>query len=272
MSDILERLGLKRRKSRRERLQEAVSEGLESVVEGSRRNAPKMTKAAARRAKKARERAGDAAETLRERAGDVAHSAADAGTEASEQLSALLAALGSKATDWEAVASSLLGDLQEGAADVGERAGEKVEGAKKAMKKRAKKRGRGYPAITTWLLRMGVGVWFVQSLRNKDLTAYIDYEAGEQMRAASEGHPVAWYKDLLDEFMIPNASLVAMGMVAGTALAAIGYITGINRRLAALLGILLSGNKMMVEYKDEELRGQNLVAMLAQLLLLRTGG
>ncbi|HEX8684300.1 MAG TPA: YtxH domain-containing protein [Ardenticatenaceae bacterium] len=241
-----------------------------------------------------RTQATDAAESVGERVSDAAGSVRDTSTEARERVSgatssatadasaavaAAVAALASLNLDWEAILKSLHHDAESAVPEKGdaEQAGkaakkEAKKGKEKAKAKAKKRKGRKFPGFWIWLLRLGIGYLFVERLRSRDIPAYVDHEAADQMRQQATSHPVAWYKDLLDTLFIPNASIFAAATVAAEVLAALGLLTGVNRRLSALLGLTLAGNDLLAEYQDADERSQNVLLVLAQLLLLRTGG
>lgn len=174
----------------------------------------------------------------------------------------MLAALGALTADWD--------ELQEATREevARRRAQRKWEAAIEEGVKGEKQRARR----SRWwnrLLRLGVSAWFVQSLREKDLAEYIDYGAGEQMRMAALGHPIAGYKAFLEEVLIPNARWVALAEVVGTVFSIIGALTGIKRRLAGLVGIAVSGHQLSMNYRDALQRALHGLMIVIQLLALR---
>ncbi len=311
MQNLLYALGLKK-KSRREKVQDAVTDTVHSIadsvdelVDDTRRKGPRMARRARKRFKaaekgaskavdSAKEQVADAAESVSERVSDAAESVRDTSTEARERVSgaassatadasaavaAAVAALASLNLDWEAILKSLHRDVERAVPEKGnaEQAGraakqEAKKSKEKAKAKAKKRKGRKFPGFWIWLLRLGIGYLFVERLRSRDIPAYVDHEAADQMRQQAQSHPVAWYKDLLDTLFIPNASIFAAVTVAAEVLAALGLLTGVNRRLSALLGLAVAGNDLLAEVQDADERGQNVLLVLAQLLLLRTGG
>jgi hypothetical protein len=326
MMDILAKLGLRKQKSRREKVQDAVSGTIHNLADTvdelvkEVRKSPKATskapvnlkevsqqvsKVAGQVKEQASEVVGQVAEQASEVAGQVKEQASDVAGQVADKASrvtgksqkatpdplsavtaaasqikstgdlkmeALLTALGALTANWDDIAHKLSEEL--GETLDGDRKQKKDEKDKKETKvKKAKKaKERVFPTFWIWMLRLGVGLWFVERLRSRDNFAYIDHGAGDRMREQSENHPIDWYKELLDTLFIPNASLFAVIIVFAESLAALGYLTGINRRFAALVGLTISGNELLGDYKDHDKRGQNLIATLAQALLLRTGG
>jgi hypothetical protein len=254
VNDLLYRLGIKKKRTRTEKVKDAFSEAIHTVADS-------LDEIKAESRKRTVE--------TREHATGAISKGVDA---TSARSAAMLAALGALTADWDDIAKSLADQMTERIPS-----GEEVQAASTRAGKAARKavgrkrKRRRYPGFWLWLLRLGTGFWFIEHLRDTDMAAYIDHGAEDRMRQASEGHPVAWYKDLLDNTFIPNASFFAAGEIVATALAAVGYITGANRRLAALLGLLTTSNYLLLDYQDADKRGQNLVLLLAQLLLFRTG-
>ncbi|MDQ4077618.1 MAG: hypothetical protein M3220_15395 [Chloroflexota bacterium] len=259
-----------------------VAKEVQKRAEKARKEAPKAAKKAKKTAEKAgkearqlaeqaRHQASDIAETVRERTEEPREGAVEAVMQgaqtASTKTASLLAALGALTADWDEIAKSLVEELTPPLPSE-----EKVEKRTKKAVQKLQKQQRALPGFWVGLLRFGVGFWYIDHLRDKDLSAYVNTEAVEQMRAASEGHPVQWYKELLDDTLIPNASLVAVAEIVGSALVALGYVTGINRRFASLLGFFISANNLLTTYRDQDKRGEHLVLALTHLLLLRTGG
>jgi ElaB/YqjD/DUF883 family membrane-anchored ribosome-binding protein/uncharacterized membrane protein YphA (DoxX/SURF4 family) len=290
----------------------SIADSLDELIDDTRKKGPRMARrarkrfhAAEKKAEKAvdsaRERVADAADTVRTQAaetvetvqervsdtvgtvrdtstearGRVSGAAASASSDASAKIATAVAALSALNLDWDAIFKTMSKELEAAMPDKedAEKAGKVAKKQAKKVKAKAKKRrGRSYPGLWIWLLRLGIGYLFIERLRSRDIATYIDHEAGEEMRQQTTNHPVAWYKDLLDNLFIPNASIFASITVAAEALAALGFITGVNRRLASLLGLLVSGNELLLEYQDHDKRGQNILMVLSQLLLLRTGG
>lgn len=288
-----------------------IADSLDELVDDTRKRGPRMARRARKGFKSvekqaskvvdsAKERVTDAtegvraqatdtADTLRNQASDAAESVRDtstearervsgaatsASTEASAKMAAAVAALSALNLDWEAIFKTLGKELDAALPDKedAQQVGKAAKRQAKQVKAKARKRRRSYPGFWIWLLRLGIGYLFIERLRSRDIATYIDHEAGEAMREQTTNHPVAWYKDLLDNLFIPNASIFASITVATEVLAALGFITGVNRRLAGLLGLLVTGNSLLQDYQNHDKRGQNILMVLSQLLLLRTGG
>jgi hypothetical protein len=184
----------------------------------------------------------------------------------------MLAALGALTTDWDEIAKGLSEEIskhvpkEDAVAKRGRIAKERTQ---RVLKETV---SPSYPHLPVALLRMGIGYQQVEGLRQKDLAAYIDHGAADRYREAAKEHPIQWYKELLDTTFIPNASIAALAEIAATAISAVGYITGLNRRFASLLGVAVGANNLLADYKDPDKRSTNVVSLLAQLLLVRTGG
>ena len=104
-------------------------------------------------------------------------------------------------------------------------------------------------------LRIIVGVWFVKAVWTKLTLAYlwdaIPYPAvsprflafhPKRVAEFAAGNPVGWYKDFLEETVLPNSRLFATLQTFGEAAVGLGLILGLLTGLTALVGLFLSLN------------------------------
>jgi thiosulfate dehydrogenase (quinone) large subunit len=105
------------------------------------------------------------------------------------------------------------------------------------------------------LLRIVVGVWFVKAVWTKFTLAYLwdaipypvvspRFLAFHPKRIAefAAGNPVGWYKDFLEDTVLPNSRLFATLQTFGEAAVGLGLILGLLTGLTALVGLFLSLN------------------------------
>ena len=105
------------------------------------------------------------------------------------------------------------------------------------------------------LLRVVVGVWFVKAVWTKLTLAFLwgvipypmvapRFLAFQPKRVAefAAGNPVGWYKDFLEETVLPNSALFATLQTFGEAAVGLGLILGLLTGLTALVGLFLSLN------------------------------
>jgi thiosulfate dehydrogenase [quinone] large subunit len=105
------------------------------------------------------------------------------------------------------------------------------------------------------VLRIVVGAWFVKAVWTKLTIGFaagvIPYPAvsarflGFQPKRVAEfaaGNPVGWYKDFLEQTVVPHASLFATLQTYGEVAVGIGLILGLLTGLSALVGLFLAVN------------------------------
>ena len=105
------------------------------------------------------------------------------------------------------------------------------------------------------LLRVVVGAWFVKAVWTKLtyglIAGVIPYPmvsprflAFHPKRVAefAAGNPVVWYKDFLENTVLPHASVFATLQTFGEVAVGLGLLFGVLTRLAAAIGLLLAIN------------------------------
>lgn len=111
------------------------------------------------------------------------------------------------------------------------------------------------PQVWIVLLRLVVGGWFLKAVWTKLTVAWlwgsIPYLVvsprflGFHPKRVAEfaaGNPLPWYKDFLEQTVLPNATLFASLQAYGEACVGIGLVLGLFTGLAALIGLFLSVN------------------------------
>jgi thiosulfate dehydrogenase [quinone] large subunit len=115
--------------------------------------------------------------------------------------------------------------------------------------------GMIYPDRAMAVLRIVVGAWFLKAVWTKLTIAYaagvIPYPAvsprflGFQPKRVAEfaaGNPVGWYKDFLEQTVLPHSSLFATLQTYGEVAVGIGLVLGLLTGLSALVGLFLAVN------------------------------
>ncbi len=105
------------------------------------------------------------------------------------------------------------------------------------------------------LLRVVVGGWFLKAVWTKLSVAYawgvLPYLTvsprfiGFHPKRVAEfaaGNPIGWYKDFLEQTVLPHASLFATLQTWGEVAVGIGLVVGLVTRLSALVGLYLAVN------------------------------
>src|SRR5262245_32210713 len=112
-------------------------------------------------------------------------------------------------------------------------------------------------APDSWLalLRVVVGAWFLKAVWTKLTVGFawgmLPYPmvsprfVGFHPKRVAEfaaGNPVGWYKDFLEQTVLPHAALFATLQVWGEVAVGIGLTLGLATRLTALVGLYLAVN------------------------------
>jgi uncharacterized membrane protein YphA (DoxX/SURF4 family) len=105
------------------------------------------------------------------------------------------------------------------------------------------------------LLRVVAGAWFLKAVWTKlawelawGVLPYPTVSArfiGFHPKRVAEfaaGNPIGWYKDFLEQTVLPNAALFATLQVWGEVAVGIGLTLGFLTRLTALIGLYLAAN------------------------------
>ena len=104
------------------------------------------------------------------------------------------------------------------------------------------------------LLRIVVGAWFLKAVWTKLTIAgfwAIPYPAvsprflafhPKRVAEFAAGNPVGWYKDFLENVVLPNAALFAKLQTYGEVAVGVGLIVGLLTGLAAAIGLFLTLN------------------------------
>ena len=105
------------------------------------------------------------------------------------------------------------------------------------------------------LLRVVVGAWFLKAVWTKLALGFAwgvlpyptvssRFIAFHPKRVAefAAGNPIGWYKDFLEQTVLPNAALFATLQVWGEVAVGIGLTLGFLTRLTALVGLYLAVN------------------------------
>ncbi len=105
------------------------------------------------------------------------------------------------------------------------------------------------------LLRVVVGAWFVKAVWTKLTLAHlwgvIPYPAvsprflafhPKRVAEFASGNPIGWYKEFLEQIVIPHTKVFASFQAYGEACVGIGLVLGLFTGLSALLGLFLSVN------------------------------
>jgi thiosulfate dehydrogenase (quinone) large subunit len=136
---------------------------------------------------------------------------------------------------------------------------------------------RGTITAEQWLavLRIGVGLWWLESVRHKDLSSFLRGDAMNWVESLTRDHPVPAYARLIQRASLSSRRrrvATSWLVVAGEALVGTSLTLGVLTPLGALGGIFLNANYLLLAgLKDQGEQGQNLMMLLAEAVVLGSG-
>ncbi len=134
---------------------------------------------------------------------------------------------------------------------------------------------------TTWIsaadwfavLRIGTGLWWLESYRHKDKKAWLVDGAGIAWAASVAGkHRWPAVGRLFGAVVAPRARVVAYAVVFGELAVGIGLVAGFLTPVAAFAGIALNLVYLVLMISDWAEQGQNLMMILATAVVLGAHG
>ena len=128
-----------------------------------------------------------------------------------------------------------------------------------------------HPAEWLALLRIGVGLWWIESFRHKNKQAWFERGAGiNWARSVAEKHPWPFVRRGFDTVVAPRPKLMAYVVVYGELAIGLGLAFGFLTPVAAAAGLLLNTIYFVLMVKDWAEQGQNSMMALIELVVLGT--
>ncbi len=133
--------------------------------------------------------------------------------------------------------------------------------------------------MTTWLdgpewlavLRIGVGLWWVESFRHKNKEAWFQRNAGiNWARSVAEKHRWAFVRRGFESVVAPRPKVMSYVVVFGELAIGLGLVFGFLTPIAAVAGLLLNALYFVLMIHDWAEQGQNLMMALAEIVVLGT--
>lgn len=141
-----------------------------------------------------------------------------------------------------------------------------------------------HPERAVAVLRIVVGAWFLKAVWTK-LTlgvaaGVIPYPAvsprflafqPKRVAEFAAGNPVGWYKEFLEQTVLPHASLFATLQTYGEVAVGIGLVLGLLTGLSATVGLFLALNfGLATQWMSSGQQGFHLVLITSMLIFLVT--
>lgn len=128
-----------------------------------------------------------------------------------------------------------------------------------------------------WLafLRIGIGLWWLESVRHKDLRGFLRGSAMNWVEGLTRDHPVPPFAAMVRSVSLstPRRRIVTSWLVvAGELSAGISLALGFLTPAGAVVGLFLNFNYLLLAgLKDQGEQGQNLMMILIELVVFATG-
>lgn len=141
-----------------------------------------------------------------------------------------------------------------------------------------------HPERAVAVLRIVVGAWFLKAVWTKLTLGFaagvIPYPAvsprflafqPKRVAEFAAGNPVGWYKEFLEQTVLPHASLFATLQTYGEVAVGIGLILGLFTGLSALVGLFLALNfGLATQWMSFGQQGFHLLLTTSMLMFLVT--
>jgi thiosulfate dehydrogenase (quinone) large subunit len=124
-----------------------------------------------------------------------------------------------------------------------------------------------------WLavLRIGIGLWWLESWRHKNKDAWFERGSGISWAASvAEKHPWPFVKTAFDKIVAPRPKTMAYLVVFGELAIGLGLVAGFLTPIAAAAGLVLNVLYFVLMIKDWAEQGQNSMMALIEVVILGT--
>ncbi len=128
-------------------------------------------------------------------------------------------------------------------------------------------------SVEHWLaiLRIGLGLWWLESWRHKDKRAWFEQGAGINWAASvAEKHPWPLVRLSFQRLVPPRQRLASYLVVFGELAIGIGLTLGFLTPVAAVAGLVLNVVYFVLMIKDWAEQGQNSMMALIEVVILGT--
>lgn len=133
--------------------------------------------------------------------------------------------------------------------------------------------GTTWLSVAEWLavLRIGLGLWWIESFRHKDKAAWLVRGAGISWgQSVAEKHKWPFVKSGFDKVVAPHPKTMAYVVVFGELAIGLGLALGFLTPIAAVASILLNITYFVLMITDWAEQGQNLMMILIAVVVLGT--
>ncbi len=134
----------------------------------------------------------------------------------------------------------------------------------------------GWQTDAEWLaiLRIGLGLWWLESVRHKDLRSFLRGGSMGWVESLTKDHPIPAFARLIQRVSLssPRRRLVTSWLVvAGEFCVGVSLALGLLTYAGLVVGIFLNLNYLLLAgLKDQGEQGQNLMMLLISVVLFGT--
>jgi thiosulfate dehydrogenase [quinone] large subunit len=122
-----------------------------------------------------------------------------------------------------------------------------------------------------WLavLRIGIGLWWLESWRHKDRRAWFERAAGIEWAASvAETHPWPFVRRSFERLVLPRKRLASYAVVWTELAVGLGLTLGLLTPVAAAVGLFLNACYFVLMIRDWAEQGQNSMMALGEVVVL----
>jgi thiosulfate dehydrogenase [quinone] large subunit len=118
-------------------------------------------------------------------------------------------------------------------------------------------------------MRIGVGVWWLESFRHKDKAAWIQRGAGiAWAKGVADKHRWKFVTTSFNRFVAPHPKSMAYIVLTAELAVGLGLVFGFLTPIAAIGAILLNVQYLVVMIHDWAEQGQNLMMILLEFAII----
>jgi thiosulfate dehydrogenase [quinone] large subunit len=141
----------------------------------------------------------------------------------------------------------------------------------------------GWLSVEQWLalLRVMVGLWWLKSFFHKPLRKFVQGQMADWTLSLADNHPIPLVGNVMKAMIEPNRTWFPYLVLAGELAVGVGLSFGLLTPIAALVGIFLNLNYLLlagVKPRDRSVnpayqceQGQNLMMMASELVIFMLG-
>jgi thiosulfate dehydrogenase [quinone] large subunit len=136
----------------------------------------------------------------------------------------------------------------------------------------------GWWTYQQWLavLRIGVGLWWLESVRHKDLRGFLRGGSMDWVESLTIKHPIPAYAGLIRATALRSSRsrvIASWLVVAGEFCTGVSLTLGLLLPAGAIVGLFLNLNYLLLAgVRDQGEQGQNLMMILSEIVILATLG